>query len=407
MPICVQLSPSTGWDKMTELVALYIDALDSNHIKPDVTPNLHKWQTKGSLTELSTLFAFKGISAAMYGGVPPSESGVWMDFKVRTTPDRMLGDQVLAAAARLPSGLPRKGAVTAYERLIRGSQVTPHIVPANLRPYFEPHPTKSWTDNQPLGKIPTIFDLFKQTSVSFRTVGLAGGPQDRIIKKMRKIKEYPEDVVLLKLTLLDHVGHKHGPGSKKHNEALSDVDALLGEIAANRDYETLVFSDHGMQTVTGTVDLRSILLDELDLVEEEDFVAFFNSTGALVRWDSEEIRDQVAEHIQGNPAVSLLVDDELCELGIGETKQEFADDVIATKPGIVISPDFYRYTPPKGMHGFVSNPSGGPVGIIPNQQTNEEGKLWDIAPTIVECLSMDIPSAWTGQSFLNGVAVRE
>lgn len=386
---------------MPELVALYVDALDSNHINPEVTPNLHRWREQGSMAELSTLFAYKGISAAMYGGVPPRKSGVWMDFKVRETPDPMLGDSLLSIGARLPSGLPRKAAVTAYERIIRGSQVTPHIIPADLRPYFQPHPTKAWTDDRPLGEIPTIFDVFQENNISFQTIGLAGGPQGRIKKKLLNIEDYDEDVVLLKITQLDHVGHKYGPGTKEHNDSLREVDELLGEVVEGKaDFDLLVFSDHGMQNIKDSVDLRSGLTEEIGLTEGQDFIAFYNSTCALIRWTSANSKDQTQRYLKDSDLLSLLTEEQLEELEIGVTAREFADDVIATQPGVVVSPDFYRYTPPEGMHGFIENPHGGPIAITPHHQLERTGELWDIAPTVLEQLSFSRPNKWVGESLL-------
>lgn len=386
---------------MPELIAFYIDALDSNHIDPDVTPNIHRWKENRAVSNLSSLFAFKGISAAMYGGVSPKTSGVWMDFKVKETPHKKLGDSLLSVASRFPSGLPRKGAVVAYERLVRRSRVTPHIVPANLRPYFQAHPPEPMTGKQPLGEIPTIFDRFRANDISYRTVGLAGGPQDRITKKIRTADEYEESVILMKSTLLDHVGHKYGPGSEEHKEALRETDNLVGELADKPgDFELFLFSDHGMQSVNETIDLRSLLVCEAGLQEERDFVAFFNSTCLLVRWLSEHARERALEKIENNNAASFLADDTLEELNIGTTKQDFADDVIATKPGVAVSPDFYRQTPPRGMHGFTHNPTGGPVAIAPGKQLADEGELWDIAPTILDLLSLEWPEEWDGSTLL-------
>lgn len=385
---------------MTELVALYIDALDHNHINSETTPNLHSWDEQGSLSALSTMFAFKGISPAMYAGVPPRKSGVWMDFKVRETPDPKIGDGLLALASRLPSGLPRKGAVVAYERLIRQTQVTPHIVPSNLRPYFEAHPKEAITDVRPLGEIPTIFDIFRESEISFRTVGLAGGPQQRVKKKLRKVDGYSEDVVLLKLTELDHVGHKYGPGAAEHKRALQEVDEILGNVVEATDAEFLIFSDHGMQSVDAAVDVRSLLTDDIGLLEERDFVAFFNSTCALVRWLSDDAKAEARSELDGREELEVLSEAKLDQLDVGSTKDEFADDVIATRPGTVVSPDFYRRSPPNGMHGFTSNPRGGPVGVVPQATVTDEGNLWDLAPTILDLLALDIPATWDGESLL-------
>lgn len=389
---------------MPDLVALYVDALDSSHIDPEVTPNLYQWRENGSIANLSTLFAFKGISAAMYGGVPPSQSGVWMDFKVETTPNQKLGDSLLSIASKLPNGLPRKGLVTAYERVIRNTRVTPHIVPGELRPYFRAHPEKPISTEHALGNIPTIFDLFRQQDVSFRRVGLAGGPQERIKKKMPDVGEHSEDVVLFKITLLDHIGHKYGPGSEEHQEALSEVDKLLGTVAEkaieDRGFELLLFSDHGMQTVDESIDLRSIFRNDIGLIEQEDFVAFFNSTCLLVRWLSPNARSQAISKLESEEKVSVLSDQDLERLDIGETSRDFADDVIATEPGIAISPDFYRHSPPAGMHGFTDNPLGGPVAITPHHPLTETGKLWDLPPTMMDLLPLEIPEKWTGKSLL-------
>lgn len=384
---------------MSKVLAIYVDAFDTHHISND-TPLIQEWDSQGHTIPLQHLFAFKGISAAMYGGVPPKKSGVWMDFKINSEPDPKLGDLLLSITPLIPSGLAKKAFTVGYERIVRNSNVTPHRIPRSLRPYFEPHPKKSTTEEGALGDIPTIFDILRREGISFKIIGKSGGPQNRIFKKLSSIEDFDEDLILIKFTLLDHVGHKHGPSSSEFKESLQRIDEAIEEAYKKTDRSVVIYSDHGMQEVSDAIDLRGIMRSDIGLNETQDFVAFYNSTCALVRWLSEGAKEAAKEYINDHDGLSFLTEDQLERMYIGATSYQFADDIIATEPGTVVSPDFYRKSAPEGMHGFTDNPNGGPIAIIPDKNTVGEGNLWDLAPTMMEFLGQEPPAEWKGESLL-------
>lgn len=377
---------------MTKVAVLYIDALAADYISPEATPNLASWWDEGG-TRLTPLFAFKGVGASMFTGEPPRETGVWSDFRIARDLNRSNGgaSRLYKLTRLVPGGLPRKAAVTAYERLLEGAHVTPHKVPAHVRPHLEPAMDTSIDDPDSIPGCPTIFDRLREAERDVYLKGLDGGFQDRLVRSLPDVASRSEDLVMVKVNLLDHLGHGHGPGSAELEEALARIDARIGEaVEANPDKEFLVVSDHGMSPVEGSVDLRGELQDRLESFEEgEDYVPYYNSTSAYFRWRGPGVREAAREVVEGLDGVRILDEDEREELGIDGVVPAYGDDIVATETGLVISPDFYRSDVPQGMHGFATTDQEEAVLVSPHRSTAAGGRMWDVGPTVLEACGLE------------------
>lgn len=381
---------------MPPLSVLYIDALAADYIDETTAPTLSRWWDRGGGTELEPLFAFKGVGASMFTGEPPSETGIWSDFRTQRNPPtgRDGAGLLYRAATLMPEGLPRKAAVTAYERFLEGAHVTPHRVPANVRPQLEAVMDRSLWEPEAIPGCSTVFERLRADGRSIFTKGLDGGMQDRLIRQLPDLAVRPEDLVVVKINLLDHLGHEHGPGTGPVREALERIDAQIEAagraIEAQRgDRELLVISDHGMTRVEDTVDLRGRLLARSDEIEEGvDYTPYYNSTSAYFRWHSSQAEEIVREEVTQAPGVSVLTEAEREALWVDGVLPAYGDDIVATEPGTVIAPDFYREHPPKGMHGFATSEQEAAVLVSPTRSTVDRGQMWDVAATILDALDL-------------------
>lgn len=391
---------------MPRLSILYIDALAADYIDESTAPTLSRWWDAGGGTRLEPLFAFKGVGASMFTGEPPCETGIWSDFRIQPDPptSRDRAGVVYRAATSLPAGLPRKAAVTVYERFLEGAHVTPHRVPASVRPQLEPAMRSPLWEPGAIDGCPTVFDRLRARERSVFTTGLDGGLQERLIAKLPDLATRPEDLVVVKVNLLDHLGHKYGPGAPEVRGALEGIDAKVQAAseaieASNEDRELLVVSDHGMTPVGGTVDLRGRVRARAELEEGVDYTPYYNSTSACFRWHSDEAEAVVREEIAHTPGVRVLTEDERERLWVDGIVPTYADDIVATEPGTVIAPDFYRHEPPQGMHGFATSEQEAAVLISPTRTTEAEGQMWDVAATVLGALDVgESKTAVTGQS---------
>lgn len=387
---------------MARLAVLYIDALAADYVDPEVTPNLAEWWDEGG-TRLTPLFAFKGVGASMFTGQPPSETGVWSDFRIRREIDEDRTGSTLHKLARLvPGDLPRKAAVTAYERVLEGAHVTAHEVPAHVRAHLEPAMTSAVSEPGAVPGCPTVFDRLRAGDREVHLRGMDGGLQDRLVASLPEVAGRAEDLAMVKVNLLDHLGHARGPGSPEAEEALGRLDRRIGEaVEAHPDKAVLVISDHGMTAVEGSVDLRGELRDRLDGLEEgADYVPYYNSTSAYFRWRDPGVAEAAREAIEAVEGVGFLSEEERADLGIEGVVPAYGDDVAATDPGIVISPDFYRDEVPAGMHGFATSDQEEAVLVAPGRSTREQGRMWDVGPTILDALGVEPGEDLAGESLL-------
>lgn len=366
---------------------LLLDALSSQYLDPDITPTLWGWKQDGGYCELEPLFAFKGVAAAMYSGLPPNETGKWMDFKIEKESKPQPGYRLVNS---LP-GFTRKVAVTLYERVLNQASVTAHRIPPRIRPFLSAASNRPMTEPGALQTGRTIFDLMERNGVSYRAIGHSGGPQEPLLRLAPAILKLPADVHLLKITLLDHIGHNHGPDSGELRQALTRVDSLVDKLQSkNPGMNIFVYSDHGMTKVEECIPLRRIVRKRLpSLTEGEDYLPFYGSTCAYFRWRSEESREMVSHLLRDLDGIVHLRGDELKELRIDECVQSYGDDIFATTPGTILNPDFYSSSGVQGMHGFAGGVQEKAVALSPDRELRDEGWIGDLAPSFAQMLDLD------------------
>lgn len=389
---------------MAKTLAVFVDALSDDYITEEDTPNLWRWKQAGGYAALDPLFAFKGVGTSMFTGFPPSDTGIWADFKLRRPPAiQARADPVLSVLERLPDGLARKGAVLVYEKLLRGAHVTPHRVPPAIRPLLEPAVRRGLGDAVDVGGRPTVSKLLAAEGRTPRAIGLDGGPQGLYMRLLPRLHRLPGDLIVLKISSLDGLGHAHGPTSEVLKRILRRIDALLGRLEAARDgAQMVVFSDHGMTPVRGSVDVMALVHDELsDMELGVDFVPFYSSTCAVFRWRDEDTGERARKALADHEHIRFLDEDDEKRLDIQGVRPDYGDDILVTEPGWVIAPDFYRDNAPAGMHGFATLDGERAVVVSPDQELRATGKMWDLAPTLLELAGSEAGRGMDGTSLLD------
>lgn len=166
------------------------------------------------------------------------------------------------------------------------------------------------------------------------------------------------DMLFLYIADADKAGHLLGPGTDAYREFLRRLDAALSEFVAAISSrapggDVFLFSDHGMNRVTGTIDVWGHLTRE-GLRLGRDFVAFFNSTIASFWFPDGAQRGRVLQSLQGLSGGRLLDDHDLQRYHLRFPDNRYGDMLFLVQPGLEIIPNFMSlsHRASLGMHGY-------------------------------------------------------
>jgi hypothetical protein len=242
--------------------------------------------------------------------------------------------------------------------------MTRKMAPTNQIPWrFLPRfsfPMKRFACDPGFTPTPTIFDAVRLADGEFffhghpaYKVGI-----DQVVDRYLREEHGGNALAFLFVGDLDGIGHRFGPGSPQRRAALRRVDESLGRIYAHAraNYgavDLLVFGDHGMVDVTGTVDLRAAIVDAGLLASEDTW--FLDSTFARF-WVADSPRRAGLVTRLGQEACGHVLDDsETEQYRIRYPHNHFGDVIFALNDGKLVHPSFYSVDaqPPKGMHGYL------------------------------------------------------
>ncbi len=159
------------------------------------------------------------------------------------------------------------------------------------------------------------------------------------------------------LGALDGIGHAHGPESAHVQTCLANTDALVERLVTTLRtrfdaVDVVLFGDHGMVSVTTTVDVWSAL-DATGLKMGVDYVAFLDSTMVRFWFFSEGARRRIAAALEPFPG-QLLDAAAQARYGIAGCDRRNGEAIFLVAPGVLVFPNFFQRAGAlvKGMHGY-------------------------------------------------------
>ena len=157
---------------------------------------------------------------------------------------------------------------------------------------------------------------------------------------------------------LDAAGHQFGPNSAEMGAALRRTDAAVEQLVTElrARYESvnlLVFGDHGMVNVVGTVDV-SAALESSGLKMGRDYVAFLDSTMARFWMLKKSARAAIERCLAGLRGGRLLDAEAMRHYGIAGCDKRNGELYFLADPGVLIVPNYFQSTAEGtlGMHGY-------------------------------------------------------
>lgn len=157
---------------------------------------------------------------------------------------------------------------------------------------------------------------------------------------------------------LDGSGHALGPNASAMQQRLAATDRRCRQLieSVRTRYQQLnlvLFGDHGMVSVTRTLDLWEVL-QGLGLVFGVDYACFLDSSMARFWFYHGRARHAIERALTNLPGGRLLLPRDLEAFGIAGCDPRNAQLIFLADPGVLIFPNFFqaRGEPIKGMHGY-------------------------------------------------------
>lgn len=343
---------------------ILVDAFRPDYLRD--APRLRRLAGEAETGRLREPFGFVP-RAAYFGGLSPEALGYSNMFRQAD------GDTPFAAAAGLPPaaidalGPPMpvrafldrraRAAVSPYAQYVSSMRVPaavlPHLAPVETRPPWDPR----------VGYRSLFHELdaagMRWLSAAWPdTTSLADPSDSGILADVRARLEPSHRFAFVHFQELDAAGHYHGPESAALRAHVGRIDALVGTLVdaacARFDaVDVVAFGDHGMVTVTRTVDVRPALA-ATGLVPGVDYLYFLDSTMVRLWYLTSRARERLHDAVAGVDGLTYVDAAAARHHRVAGCDPKNAHAIFLARPGVIVWPDFFasNATRPKGMHGY-------------------------------------------------------
>ena len=397
---------------------LFIDAFSFSDLKEENCPFIYKLAKEEVYGNVTTIPAGYHIEYSMVSGCLPMKHNVWAWYYWNPKGSFSNIKYIKPFLDLLEKiGLGRFNRIIVdyyinFIRLIGGKTrfLKTNKIPLDILQNFEVSVDKMHFEHNPL-PVPTMFDIFREKGIKYigmefpivsdeKGTGFYFTKEDFKELKIAEKKLRKKDIAYLHIWKLDALEHKFGLHSKEALDYIRRVDKeIKGIVERNKNLRIIIFSDHGGVKVTKT---RNIL----PILKKYDCDYFLGSTGAQV-WFKKLDLEKKAELKKLLKKEGYIIYDETNiekELFIPYKREFVGDLMIDVEPGEQIYPDFFRDTAKvKSMHGYTHKvPELAGIFIMNHfglKKKQIKGmKLYDIAPTILKGMKIEIPKIWDGKA---------
>jgi hypothetical protein len=321
---------------------------------------------------LQCYVGFRGVEASLFTGTETAVHGVWTDYR--------RGDaSPYAWVGRIPGLVPAYNSLgrrgrhlvgAAAHQWTRAANRNPSLpksslVPLDILAHMEFTSARLPWARGAYGAIPSLFDHLRRHDRSFvclapPSVSFWRTTDDTVMRALQKcLAGKRHDFYYVKLVDLDHVSHRHGPDSEAAVRAMArslrEAEEAMAMVRARAgDVRTVVLSDHGFLSVERHVSVEQTLREWRRRFG--DFLYFLDST--LVRcWCRNEVaRERLTSYLDTVVGLTPLDDELRRRYGLDQLPSAYGDLVYVADHGWVVWPDFFRASPPCGMHGYLPHP---------------------------------------------------
>ncbi len=341
------------------MLVILIDGLWSRCLTPETTPFLDSLSQSAHSALLESILGYSAsIRATAFSGVPPSVHEQWSKFQLNPTRSQFGKADALAFIDHIPSDLLRRSVKFALSRTVlnslMGTSSDNHLscenVPMSLLPLFEYRPEGiSSLLSMPVS---TVFNQLNDIGIPWAYVNVPFFPSFRHKDAIRH-EVQRTDVCFVYIGGLDQAAHRVGRETTKLQSDLTRIDRFtrwLFKVAAERwgkGFEWLLFSDHGMETVTRYLD--PVHFSQRLTSRGVRAVAFYDSTMARFWFENGEQRVDLGDVSEWG---HFLSEEERARYGVNFEHNRYGDGIFLLNPGVVFHPSYVSWLRPRGMHGY-------------------------------------------------------
>ncbi len=350
------------------MICLFLDAFKPEYVK---YTRYIKELTKNSLYgELEVPVGFTSILASFFTGCYPDKHGVIDIFEKEEKPKKKISNKWIVS----------------FLNLLKNKRFFYTPLKLKEKKYFKSILTKAWVQKGCL-KIPTLFDVLEKNNISFTVidwpnyyVNRRGGIFfDKSMKKAMKLAKHAKTkFVFVHFLDLDDLAHKYGVDSPEVIKKIKEIDNAV-EVLSKKDKDLLIFSDHGMDNVEKSYNLKK-RLDESGLKYGKDYIYFMGSTLARF-WFNNKSSEEKIRHMLLEDKNGEIID--FKEYHLPKT----CDLIFLAKFKTVFYPNFYNSTH-RAMHGWSPKIQKAFYLISRESKKKQNAEIIDLLPHILKTLNL-------------------
>ncbi|MBN2829147.1 MAG: alkaline phosphatase family protein [Candidatus Cloacimonetes bacterium] len=231
-----------------------------------------------------------------------------------------------------------------------------YAMPFERLPYFDYIEKRDLFVPGGLLPVPNLADKLEEFGLRYHISNWRLTEEQNIQSLIEDVKKGSIDFGFLYTAAMDGLLHRVTREGQEVQQKLDwyaeHIYTLWQEMQNSYDeYNLIVISDHGMTTLTETVDAKKIV-EALPLKFGKDYVAVYDSTMIHFWYFNDEARKAILKVIPTIPFSHLLNIEEKKRYGIDFKDNMYGEDIVLMDAGVQIAPsDMGRNTLP-GMHGF-------------------------------------------------------
>ena len=345
------------------VVFLYIDALNSSFLNPNVMPFLSSLATRHPYCELENVLGYSfAIQSCMLSGKYPEETNHWLPYFYSPQKSPMMFRTFNKLGAvfpldRFPSL--RHLTVGQIRRFLLKDGVRINNVPLHIIDKLALYPYYYMCELPFFHQLKELLEKKCQASLTY--VGTPKIKRHLYASLLHHIKtsEHKNELIIAYDDALDGLGHKFGPYSAECLRYAKSLDRVLGRIyqklkkCFGKNLAFLVFSDHGQCEQTHNLDLLSEL-EKKALYFAEDYLCFIDATMALF-WPQNEVVQEKILNVLDEIKIGKVIDEDLREqYHIKFNDKRFGEIIFVLKPGGTFFPNFFSpFSAMRGLHGYL------------------------------------------------------
>ncbi len=218
------------------------------------------------------------------------------------------------------------------------------------------HCSKHWDFHPGAFDCPSLIDVLQQNGLPacFLTYPM---PEEDIFQRcLEALHPGGPRLLFLYLSAVDALGHAGGPVAPAILSRLQWYEQRIQEIleeAGRRGIAVslFVFSDHGMVSIRGTVDIRR-RIESLPLRFGKDYIAVYDSTMARFWYLDADCRPHIRRSLAECEQGRLLTEEDKSRYGIAFAGDRYGQDIFLVETGLVIHPSHMSRRLLQAMHGY-------------------------------------------------------